>query len=160
MKEYYLEMIKYYGQEIFESENMQKEKKFIQHGNISVFDHSVAVAVECLKLAHRLGLPVDQKALVRGALLHDYFLYDWHENDKSHRLHGFRHAKTALMNAEKEYILSDIEKNMIYCHMFPLNIRIPKYRESVILCIADKIVATKETLEPYKKLISAYEKYI
>ena len=160
MKIDYVEMIKYYGKEILESKNMQKEKVFMQHGNISVFDHSVAVTIKCLKIAHALGIPVDQKALIRGALLHDYFLYDWHESDKSHRLHGFTHAKKALMNAEKEYELNEIEKNMIYCHMFPLNIRIPKFRESIILCIADKIVATKETLEPYKKLISIYEKYI
>ena len=160
MKIDYIEMIKYYGKEILESENMQKEKTFIQHGSISVFDNSVAVAVKCLKIAHNLGIPVDQKALIRGALLHDYFLYDWHESDKSHRLHGFTHAKKALQNAEKEYELNEIERNMIYCHMFPLNLRIPKYRESLILCIADKIVATKETLEPYINLISVYEKYI
>lgn len=156
----YMEMIKYYGKEILESKNMQKEKTFMQHGNISVFDHSVAVTIKCLKIAHKLGIPVDQKTLIRGALLHDYFLYDWHESDKSHRLHGFTHAKKALLNAEKEYELNDIERNMIYCHMFPLNLRIPKFRESIILCIADKIVATKETLEPYMKLISIYEKYI
>ena len=160
MKIDYLEMVKYYGKKILESENMQKEKTYMQHGKITVFDHSVAVAVESLKLAHRLGLPVDQKTLIRGALLHDYFLYDWHENDKSHRLHGFRHAKTALINAEKEYELNDIEKNMIYCHMFPLNLRIPKYRESILLTIADKIVATKETLEPYIKVLKVDEKYI
>ena len=156
----YIEIIKYYGKDILKSENMQKEKKYMQHGNISVFDHSVNVAIECLKLVHKLGIPVDLKTLIRGALLHDYFLYDWHEPDKSHRLHGFKHAKTALINAEKEYELNDIEKNMIYCHMFPLNLRIPKYRESIILTIADKIVATKETLEPYKRLISINEKYI
>lgn len=156
----YMEMIKYYGKEILESKNMQKEKTFMQHGNISVFDHSVAVTIKCLKIAHKLGIPVDQKTLIRGALLHDYFLYDWHESDKSHRLHGFTHAKKALLNAEKKYELNDIERNMIYCHMFPLNLRIPKFRESIILCIADKIVATKETLEPYMKLISIYEKYI
>lgn len=160
MKIDYIEMIKYYGKEILESKNMQKEKNFMQHGSVSVFDHSVAVTVECLKIAHKLGIPVDQQTLIRGALLHDYFLYDWHENDKAHRLHGFRHAKTALINAEKEYELNDIEKNMIYCHMFPLNLRIPKYRESIILTIADKIVATKETIEPYIKIMKIDEKYI
>jgi len=36
---------------------------------------------------------------------------------------------------------------MIYCHMFPLNIRIPRYKESIILCVADKICAIKETIE-------------
>lgn len=156
----YIELIKYYGSDILKSENMQKEKEFIQHGDVSVYEHSVSVALECLKIANNLQIPIDIKSLVRGALLHDYFLYDWHEKDDSHKWHGFRHAKTALENAKKEYILSEIEENMIICHMFPLNIRIPKYRESIILCIADKIVATKETISPYMKLLEINEKYI
>ena len=155
-----IELIKYYGSDILKSENMQKEKEFIQHGDVSVYEHSVSVALECLKIAHYLQIPIDIKSLIRGALLHDYFLYDWHEKDDSHKWHGFRHAKTALKNAKKEYILSEIEENMIYCHMFPLNLRIPKYRESIILCIADKIVATKETISPYMKLLKINEKYI
>ena len=156
----YIELIKYYGSDILKSENMQKEKEFIQHGDVSVYEHSVSVALECLKIANYLQIPIDIKSLIRGALLHDYFLYDWHEKDDSHKWHGFRHAKTALKNAKKEYILSEIEENMIICHMFPLNIRIPKYRESIILCIADKIVATKETISPYIKLLKIDEKYI
>lgn len=156
----YIELIKYYGSDILKSENMQKEKVFIQHGDVSVYEHSISVALECLKIANNLQIPIDIKSLVRGALLHDYFLYDWHEKDDSHKWHGFRHAKTALENAKKEYILSEIEENMIICHMFPLNIRIPKYRESIILCIADKFVATKETISPYIKLLKIDEKYI
>ena len=35
---------------------------------------------------------------------------------------------------------------MIYTHMFPLNLRIPKYKESILLCLADKISAVKETI--------------
>ena len=155
-----IELIKYYGSDILKSENMQKEKEFIQHGDVSVYEHSVSVALECLKIANYLQIPIDIKSLIRGALLHDYFLYDWHEKDDSHKWHGFRHAKTALKNAKKEYILSEIEENMIYCHMFPLNLRIPKYRESIILCIADKIVATKETISPCIKLLKIDEKYI
>lgn len=156
----YMEMIKFYGKEILENENFKKEKQFIQHGKVTVYEHSINVAIACLKIAKHTKIPVDQKALIRGALLHDYFLYDWHEKDKSHRLHGFTHATTALKNAMKDYKLSEIEKNMIYCHMFPLNLRIPKYRETTILCIADKIVATKETIEPYINILITYKEYI
>ncbi len=156
----YMDIIKYYGKEILESENFKKEKQFIQHGNITVYEHSIAVAIKCIKLAIKLNIPVDIEALVKGSLLHDYFLYDWHESDKSHRLHGFTHAKTALKNAERDFKLSEIEKNMIYCHMFPLNLRIPKYRESILLCIADKIVATKETVMPYINILANYQEYL
>lgn len=135
-----------FGNEVLNSSNMQLSKNFIQHGNTSVYDHSIDVARNCIKLALKLKLKVDMKTLVRGSLLHDYFLYDWHVKDKSHRLHGFRHAKIAYQNASKEFDLNIVEKNMILCHMFPLNLRIPKYKESIILCIVDKVCAAKEVV--------------
>jgi hypothetical protein len=36
---------------------------------------------------------------------------------------------------------------MIQSHMFPLNLKVPKYRESVLLCLADKISACAEMME-------------
>ncbi len=134
------------GRRILASSGMQSEKRFVQHGDISVFAHSLAVAVLCLWLSRRLPGRSDERALVRGALLHDYFLYDWHEDDPSHRWHGFHHAAAALRNAEREFSLSRIERDMISSHMFPLNLRPPRCRESAILCVADKIVATRETV--------------
>ena len=35
---------------------------------------------------------------------------------------------------------------MILSHMFPMNKTLPRYRESVLLCTADKICATRETV--------------
>lgn len=40
---------------------------------------------------------------------------------------------------------------MIRSHMFPMNLTVPRYRESVILCIADKLCATRETFSTRKK---------
>ena len=137
--------IEQYGKNILESSNMNLSKSFLQHGSTSVYEHSVNVCKISLKIATKLNIKVDYKSLVRGSLLHDYFLYDWHIKDKSHRFHGFRHAKVALNNASREYNLNQIERNMILSHMFPLNLKIPRYKESIILCIADKICATKET---------------
>ena len=134
----------YFGKDIIKSDGMQNSKKHMQHGKISVYKHSLAVANMCLTIARRMKIDVDTKAMVRGALLHDYFLYDWHDKDKSHRWHGFTHAKRALLNAQRDFEINSIEKNMIERHMFPLNIKPPGCRESVILCIADKICAIKE----------------
>ena len=148
-----------HGSDILASANMQLEKQFMQHGNVSVFDHSVAVACTCIWLSDRLRIRVDERALVRGALLHDYFLYDWHVPDKSHRWHGFFHAGKALANASRDFTLGKIERDMIARHMFPLNITLPRYRESVILCIADKLCATEETVtarSQYRKISMQY----
>lgn len=135
-----------YGYEIINSLNMQKEKEFIQHGSVSVFDHCLNVATMCVKIASLNIFKVDYSSLIRGALLHDYFLYDWHNNQNKEGLHGYRHAKIALKNAKRDFNINNIEANMIKSHMFPLNLfSVPKYNESIILCIADKICATKET---------------
>ena len=134
------------GADILKSANMQKEKKFLQHGKVSVYTHSVRVAVLSLFLAELLRVKVNEEAMMRGALLHDYLLYDWHEKDDSHRWHGFSHARAALKNAKKDFQLGEIEQDVIQKHMFPLNLKPPKYKESVLVCLADKLSALEETI--------------
>ena len=140
------EIINKVGADILNSNGMALEKGFIQHGNVSVYEHSLSVAVMCLRIKKYLPFKVNTHSLVRGALLHDYFLYDWHVADKSHKWHGFRHARSSWKNARRDFALNAVEENMILSHMFPLNLSVPKYRESVILCIADKICALSETV--------------
>lgn len=101
-----------------------------------------------LWMMERWQIRLEPKSLVRGALLHDYFLYDWHQKDPSHRLHGFRHPKTALGNAQRDYHLNWKEKNIIARHMFPLIPVPPQCREAWIVCLADKWCALGETVEP------------
>lgn len=139
-------MVQIKGADILKSANMQKEKKFMQHGKVSVYSHSVKVAVLSLFLAELFRLKVNRDAMMRGALLHDYFLYDWHEKDDSHKWHGFSHARTALKNARKDFELNEIEQDVIEKHMFPLNLHPPKYKESALVCIADKLSALDETI--------------
>jgi hypothetical protein len=83
---------------------------------------------------------------VRGALLHDYFLYDWHEKDGGHRLHGFRHPAFALYNASKDFSLNRKERNIIARHMFPLTVLPPRCLEAWIVCFVDKYCAFSETM--------------
>jgi len=131
---------------------MQYEKTLLQHGDVSVYDHSLSVADRCVAVAMRWPGRVNLRSLVRGALLHDYFLYDWHENDDSHRLHGFTHADRALRNARRDFAIGEIEEDMIRSHMFPLNItRCPRTVEGRILCLVDKVCATLETASGVKK---------
>lgn len=135
-----------HGADVLCSRKMEAEKAFVQHGKISCYEHSLSVAKMSLMIAMLIKVKTDERALVRGALLHDYFLYDWHINDGTHKLHGFRHAETALLNAKKDFELSPIEEDIIKKHMFPLNIMPPSYRESWIVCAADKICALRETV--------------
>ena len=80
---------------------------------MSVYEHSLEVARMCLRIAKYFPGEVDMRSLVRGALLHDYFLYDWHIPDESHKWHGVTHAGDALKNARRDFELNEIEQDMI-----------------------------------------------
>lgn len=145
MDQYYPEIAEY-GSDILCSQNMLRSQHYVQHGNTSVYEHSLQVADKSLTLARRFRLPVDERAMVRGALLHDYFLYDWHDANPSHRLHGFRHARFAFENAASEFELGRVEKDVILRHMFPLTPLPPHYWESLVVCLADKACAVSEMI--------------
>ena len=82
-----IDIIHKYGQDILDSDIFREELNYIQHGDITTYQHSLAVTYVSVYLALKYRAKVDMKSLVRGALLHDFFLYDWHEKN---RFHSFR----------------------------------------------------------------------
>lgn len=143
--------IEKYAQDILQSRNFQKTREHIQHGRVSVQKHCLSVAecsVRIKEKLEKLGIRCQEKDLVRGALLHDYFLYDWHDKTghEHRRLHGFYHPGIALANASREYRLSARERDIIAKHMWPLTIKPPVCREAWIVTAADKYCSFKETL--------------
>lgn len=56
---------------------------FVQHGDTSCLLHCVAVAYYSAAILDLLRIRYDRRALVRGALLHDFFLYDWHNHSRA-----------------------------------------------------------------------------
>ena len=121
-------------------------RDYAQHGGVSVYDHSVRVARAALNLARKLPLRFDCSSLVRGALLHDYFLYDWHTPDARRPNHALFHARVAWENAERDYGLNRIEADIVRRHMFPLVPIPPRTREGWIVCWADTCCALRETV--------------
>jgi len=156
-----IEYILFYGSDIINSPGMQSEKKFNQHAGVSVYDHSCFTASMCCTLCRIFHIRADYRCMVRGALLHDYFLYDWHIPDRSHRLHGFTHPKAALDNAKKDFYLTDIEEDLILHHMFPLTLIPPKTTEGMVLCIADKLCTVYEIFtESIKRMKGRVCRYV
>ena len=127
---------------------VQDMKGFIQHGRVTTFEHCAQVADLSYRIDRFFALNSDLRVLLTGAMLHDFYLYDWHAYDNgAHRLHGFTHAAAACENAKRYFAIADQTSHVIRCHMWPLNInRLPRSREAWIVCLADKIVALRETL--------------
>lgn len=146
-------LVKKHGSDIINSDNFKMTQAHIQHGNVTVNEHCRYVAIYSLILNSILGLHCNKRDLIRGSLLHDYFLYDWHDKEylaKRKRFHGFRHPGIALQNADKEYDLTDIQRDIIIKHMFPLVIMPPIYRESWVVTAADKYCSFMETVRMHK----------
>ena len=133
--------------QVCSSSRMNKSRTFYQHGKINIYVHSLRVAYICYYWVKKYHLHVDEKALIRGALLHDYFLYDWHDQEHEHkRPHGFFHPSAALCNAKQDFILTRKEENIIQRHMFPLTLIPPGCKEAWLVCMADKVCSTRETV--------------
>ena len=146
-------LLRKYGNDIIHSDNFRKTKRHIQHGNMTVNDHCLSVARHSLILDKKLGLHCNRRDLIRGSLLHDYFLYDWHDKGyvpERGRLYGFTHPNTALRNAAKEYELTDIQRDIIKKHMWPLSVIPPLCREAWVVTSADKYCSLMETLGLHK----------
>lgn len=141
-------LIKRYGKEIFQSNNFNRTGIFVQHGTMSVKEHCINVAKISLYINDVFGFKCQRKDLIRGALLHDYFLYDWHDKEHVHlhKLHGFFHPTVALENATKEYELSLRERDIIGKHMWPLTVKVPLCREAWVVTTADKYCSLLETV--------------
>ena len=138
------EEVYHYAGDVITSPHLRRELQYRQHGSVSCYEHSVAVAFLSVRMARGFFIEVDMESLIKGALLHDYFLYDWREDGVSRRDHGISHARRALTNARQDFELSEIACDVIEKHMFPLNVALPRYKESYIVSIADKLCASRE----------------
>lgn len=126
-------------------------RAYPQHiGGVSCYDHCLLVSY--LSFVFCKALKLDYRAAARGGLLHDLYLQDWKETN----IHRFRrlfvHPHMALENA-MHYKLSKKEQEIIVKHMWPLTPpKPPRYLETYIVGLADKIAASIEMLHLYRVL--------
>ena len=133
-------------------------KNYRQHYDTDCFEHCKNVAYYSYIICKKFKL--DYKSVARAGMLHDLFLYDWREKQENNKgLHAFTHPKTALNNACKIFNLNLKEKDIILKHMWPLTIKLPKYKESYIIGFVDKYCAIRESISAWKKLGILYKVY-
>lgn len=147
MKNEILESYRSIIEEIWTNEHLQDMENYIQHRDLNCLEHSLFVSYKSYQVCRKLGC--DETAAARGALLHDFFLYDWHVERRSEKLHGFAHPEIALENAIEHFALSEVEKDIILKHMWPLTLnKMPKYKESLVVSLIDKYCTTVELISP------------
>lgn len=128
--------------DIAHSEEFRKMRGYRHHIKGTLYKHSLKVAYLCYVHHKKFRLKSDITDFVRGAILHDYYLYDLHGDGEVHKLHWFKHPKRALQNAIRRYpMLTKTQQDMIKNHMFPLTLVPPSTKEGWIVCFYDKVAA-------------------
>lgn len=129
--------------------NVEFKKLYnIEHHGISRMEHSIKISYYSYKIAKKLGM--DYVSVARGGLLHDFFLDGDERSGKKRFLDTFTHPKRALNTAINNFNVNEIEKNIIVSHMFPIYISLPKYKESVLVNVIDKVIGGKELLRGFR----------
>ncbi|MDF2616436.1 MAG: metal dependent phosphohydrolase [Sedimentibacter sp.] len=137
---------------IIEHEEYQ-QMRYLKHHDESVFEHSVKVAFYAYQMAYKRNL--DWESAIRGALLHDFFLYKFKKTFSPRIItdsikHAIIHPIIAFDNASKYFDLNKKEEDIIKGHMFPFGL--PKSKEAWIVSYVDKCIATIEYANNFRKM--------
>jgi len=114
----------------------------IPHHYVSTrLQHCLRVSYESYQITKHLGWKSYETA--RAGLFHDLFYYDWRETHFA-KSHAYVHPRIAYRNAQKLTEISPLEKDIIIKHMWGATLAPPRYKESLVVTVVDKVVASKE----------------
>lgn len=119
----------------------------IEHHGISRWEHLIKISYYSYRIAKRLNF--DYKSVARGGILHDFYLDGDERSNKNKFIDTFIHPKKALQTSNTIFNLNNIENNIIISHMFPIYPSIPKYKESILVNLVDKVIGLKEMVTEY-----------
>ena len=87
----------------------------------------------------------DARAGARAGLLHDFYFYNHHRKNESVKgIHFCAHPMIAFANAAELFPISELESDMIVCHMWPITAFFPRHRETFVITFVDKFCAVAE----------------
>jgi uncharacterized protein len=130
-------------QDIVDNKRFNKLNKELHHG-ITRYEHSMRVAKWTYKICNMLNLE-KKDDVTRAALLHDFYINEDLVSESGASKLG-EHPTVALENSKKYFEISEMQSDIIKTHMFPCNFDIPKYKESWLVSLIDKMVSTYEML--------------
>lgn len=147
-----LSSISYYDcvSDIISSFEVEQLKYITHHITTTRFQHCVNVSYYSYMVCCKLRL--DARSAARAGMLHDLFFYDRKEynssREKGQLSHSCMHSAVAVMNASRVTKLSELERDIIEKHMWPVTRKKPKFKESYVITFVDKYCAALEFLVP------------
>lgn len=142
-------------QPVLEVDEFLKLKEMKHHG-ITRFDHSERVARYTYLITKKLHLNYYEATF--AAMLHDFFTTEVKNVNVYSKM--ARHPKIAVDNSSKYFELSNLEKDIILTHMFPVTFQPPKYLESWIVDFIDDVVALYEWGFSFRKEAVAFTTFL
>ena len=147
-------------QAFLNDEKILRMKDISMHRGSNCYFHSFKVAKKAIKKSLNRK-DINLEVVLLGAILHDYYLYDWRKDKSKLKKHGKNHPSVAINNAVKDFDISEDVKKVIKSHMWPLNIKeYPKSKEAKIVSISDKAVTVGESLTSKKYKQKRLDKYL
>ncbi len=145
---------------IIHTQDFLRLKQFYHHGTITTYTHVLKVAYLSYTYAKKKKIKLNYEELIRSALLHDLYFYDWHDKHNGVHLHGLFHPAKAVKNAKKLYQINQREKRNMAHHMFPLTLIPPTTKAGWLICIFDKVAARQDykALKLRKKVVKRLRK--
>lgn len=137
-------------QTFLNNEKIQQMKSIPMHRGSNCYIHSFKVAKLSIKRAlhHKKG---NLEHILIGAILHDYYLYDWRVEKEKRNKHPSKHPGIAAENAKNDFDIDEEIQFIIKSHMWPFNFKdFPSSKEARIVSLADKTIAFKEALTSKK----------
>lgn len=128
-------------EDILNNNKFKSLNKELHHG-ISRYEHSMHVAKTTYFFLN-LFKGKNKKDVTRAALLHDF--YNDSEIEKFNAVEKLNiHPSIALKNAEENFNINIIQKDIIENHMFPSTKKLPKTKYGWLVSFVDKGVAIYE----------------
>ena len=147
-------------QAFLKDEKILRMKDISMHRGSNCYLHSFKVAKKAIKKSLNRK-DVNLEVVLLGAILHDYYLYDWRKDRSKLKKHGKNHPSVAINNAVKDFDISEEVKKVIKSHMWPINIKdYPKSKEAKIVSVSDKAVTIGESLTSKKYKQKRLDKYL
>lgn len=145
--------------DLLSDKNILRLRDFAHHKGTTRFQHCLNVSYYNFRLCKFFHL--NARAGARAGLFHDLFFYNRKEHSpvEGEGWHGVGHPKIALYNASELFSISQLEGDMIVNHMWPLSLRLPRYRETYVITLVDKFCACAEVVAHFFK-ISAQQMHV